>query len=118
MSLTINTSVDDFHLSLIPDQSLSDKDFITKAEEKLLKQTILSTKGLTERQVEYGPLIVNRNAFIIDLVVNYGLYLQELVSPNMSDIQLVRNTLVVRGENGINGYIIIKGLYETTLQVL
>ncbi len=46
-----------------------DQDFITKAEEKLLKQTILSTKGLTERQVEYGPLLMDRKAFIIDLVV-------------------------------------------------
>lgn len=69
MSLAIDTSVDDFHLSLIPDQSLSDKDFITVAEEKLLKQTIFSTEELTERQVEYRPLIMDRNAFIIELVV-------------------------------------------------
>lgn len=61
---------------------------------------------------------MDRNAFIIDLVVNYGLSLQELVSPNMSHKQFVRNTLVVRGENGINRYIIIKGLYENYLQVL
>lgn len=61
---------------------------------------------------------MDRNAFIIDLVVNYGLSLEELVSPNMSHIQFVRNTLVVRGENGINRYIIIKGLYENYLQVL
>lgn len=61
---------------------------------------------------------MDRNAFIIDLVVNYGLSLQELVSPNMSHIRFVRNTLVVRGENGINRYIIIKGLYENYLQVL
>lgn len=61
---------------------------------------------------------MDKNAFIIDLVVNYGLSLQELVSPNMSHIQFVRNTLVVRGENGINRYIIIKGLYENYLQVL
>ncbi len=61
---------------------------------------------------------MDRNAFIIDLVVNYGLSLQELVSPNMSHIQFVRNTLVVRGENGINRYIIIRGLYENYLQVL
>lgn len=49
MFLAIDTSVDDFYLSLIPDQSLNDKDFITEAEEQLLKQTILSTKGLIER---------------------------------------------------------------------
>lgn len=88
MSLVIDTSVDDFQLSLISDQSLSDKDFITEAEEKLLKQTTLSTKGLTERQVEYRPLIMDRNASIINLVVNYGLSLQGLVSLNMSHIQL------------------------------
>lgn len=88
MFLGINSSLDDFQLSLISDQSLSDKDFITEAEEKLLKQTILSTKGLTERQVEYWPLIMDRNASIINLVVNYGLSLQGLVSLNMSHIQL------------------------------
>jgi len=88
MSLVIDTSVDVFKLSLISDQSLSDKNFITEAEEKLLKQTTLSTKGLTERQVEYRPLIMDRNASIINLVVNYGLSLQGLVSLNMSHIQL------------------------------
>ncbi|MDW9207494.1 hypothetical protein BTTOUR_01505 [Bacillus thuringiensis serovar toumanoffi] len=101
MSLAIDTSVDNFHLSLIPDQSLSDKDFITESEEKLSKQTILLTKGLTERQVKYRPLIMDRKACIINLVVNYGLSLQGLVSLNMSHIQFVRNTLVVRGENMI-----------------
>ncbi len=100
MSLVIDTSVDDFQLSLISDQSLSDKDFITEAEKKPLKQTTLSTKGLTERQVEYRPLIMGRNASIINLVVNYRLSLQELVSPNMSHIQLARNTIIVPCENG------------------
>lgn len=57
MFLGIGNPLDDFHLSLIPDQSLSNKDFITEAEKKHLKQTILSTKGLTERQAKYRPLI-------------------------------------------------------------
>jgi len=100
MFLGIGNPLDDFHLSLIPDQSLSDKDFITEMEEKLLKQTVLSTKGLTERQAKYRPLIMDRNVCIINLVVNYGLSLQELVSLNMSHIQFARNTLVVPGENG------------------
>ncbi len=45
---------------------------------------------------------MDRNACIINLVVNYGLSLQELVSLNMSHIQFARNTLVVPGENDIN----------------
>ncbi len=49
MFLGIDSPLDDIRLSLIPDQSLSDNDFITEAEEKLLKQIILLTKGLTER---------------------------------------------------------------------
>ncbi|MGE6366393.1 tyrosine-type recombinase/integrase [Bacillus paramycoides] len=102
MFLGIDSPLDDIRLSLIPDQSLSDNDFITEAEEKLLKQIILLTKGLTERQAKYRPLIMDRNACIINLVVNYGLSLQELVSLNMSHIQFARNTLVVPGENGIN----------------
>lgn len=70
-------------------------------EEALLKQTVLSTKGLTERQVKYRPLIMDRNVCIINLIVNYGLSLQELVSLNMSHIQFARNTLIVPGENGV-----------------
>ncbi|MED1384510.1 site-specific integrase [Bacillus mycoides] len=101
MFLGIDSPLDEFHLSLIPDQSLSDKDFITATEEKHLKQTILSTKGLTERQAKYRPLIMDRNACIINLVVNYGLSLQELVSLNMSHIQFARNSLIVPGEDGV-----------------
>ncbi|ADH09986.1 Phage integrase (plasmid) [Bacillus thuringiensis BMB171] len=99
--LGIVSPLDDIHLSLIPDQSLNDNDFITELEEKLLKQTVLSTKGLTERQTKYRPLIMDRNACIINLIVNYGLSLQELVSLNMSHIQFARNTLIVSGENGV-----------------
>ncbi|MEI5887845.1 site-specific integrase [Bacillus albus] len=100
MFLGIVSPLDDIHLSLIPDQSLNDNDFITELEEALLKQTVLSTKGLTERQAKYRPLIMDRNACIINLIVNYGLSLQELVSLNMSHIQFARNILMVPGENG------------------
>lgn len=100
MFLGIVSPLDDIHLSLIPDQSLNDNDFITELEEALLKQTVLSTKGLTERQAKYRPLIMDRNACIINLIVNYGLSLQELVSLNMNHIQFARNTLIVPGENG------------------
>ncbi|EKS7870693.1 site-specific integrase [Bacillus cereus] len=100
MFLGIDNPLDEFDLSLIPDQSLSDKDFITESEENHLKQTILSIKGLTERQAKYRPLIMDRNVCIINLVVNYGLSLQELVSLNMSHIKFARNILMVPGENG------------------
>ncbi|PFN51840.1 tyrosine-type recombinase/integrase [Bacillus thuringiensis] len=100
MFLGIVSPLDGINLSLIPDQSLNDNDFITEMEEKLLKQTVLSTKGLTERQAKYRPLIMDRNVCIINLVVNYGLSLQELVSLNMSHIQFARNTLMIPGENG------------------
>ena len=100
MFLGIDNPLDEFDLSLIPDQSLNDKDFITESEENHLKQTILSIKGLTERQAKYRPLIMDRNVCIINLVVNYGLSLQELISLNMSHIQFATNTLMVPGENG------------------
>lgn len=100
MFLGIVSPLDGINLSLIPDQSLNDNDFITEMEEKLLKQTVLSIKGLTERQAQYRPLIMDRNACIINLIVNYGLSLQELVSLNMSHIQFARNILMIPGENG------------------
>ncbi len=100
MFLGIVSPLDGINFSLIPDQSLNDNDFITEMEEKLLKQTVLSTKGLTERQAKYRPLIMDRNVCIINLVVNYGLSLHELVSLNMSHIKFARNILMVPGENG------------------
>ncbi|MEC3018211.1 site-specific integrase, partial [Bacillus cereus] len=100
MFLGIVSPLDGINLSLIPDQSLNDNDFISEMEEKLLKQTVLSIKGLTERQAQYRPLIMDRNACIINLIVNYGLSLQELVSLNMSHIQFARNILMIPGENG------------------
>lgn len=107
MFLGIVSPLGDIHLSLIPDQSLNDIDFITESEEALLKQTVLSTKGLTERQAKYRPLIMDRNACIINLIVNYGLSLQELVSLNMSHIHFARNTLIVPGENGVTRSILL-----------
>ncbi|EJR73202.1 hypothetical protein IK9_05276 [Bacillus cereus VD166] len=100
MFLGIVSPLDSINLSLIPDQSLNNNDFITEMEEKLLKQTVLSTKGLTERRAKYRPLIMDRNVCIINLVVNYGLSLQELVSLNMSHIKFAGNILMVPGENG------------------
>ncbi|QEL82273.1 hypothetical protein DN407_27185 (plasmid) [Bacillus sp. JAS24-2] len=102
MFLGLDSPLDDFHLSLISNQSLSDKDFITESEENHLKQTIRSIKGLTERQTKYRHLIMDRNACITNLIVNYGLSLRELISLNMSHIQFARNTLIVPGEDGIN----------------
>ncbi len=43
---------------------------------------------------------MDRNVCIINLVVNYGLSLQELVSLNMSHIKFAGNILMVPGENG------------------
>ena len=61
----------------------------------------MKTKGVTEGQAKYRPLITDSNACIINLIVNYGLSLKELVSLNMSHIQFARNTFVVSGENGL-----------------
>lgn len=112
MFLGIISPLNDIHLSLIPDQSLNDNDFITEAEEKRLKQTVLSTKGLTERQAKYRPLIMDRDACIINLIVNYGLSLQEL---NMSHMQFASNTLIVPVENGMTRSISLTG--EDTKQL-
>ncbi|MFK4428510.1 integrase [Bacillus sp. RC51] len=115
MFLGIISPLNDIHLSLIPDQSLNDNDFITEAEEKRLKQTVLSTKGLTERQAKYRPLIMDRNACIINLIVNYGLSLQEPISLNMSHMQFASNTLIVPVENGMTRSISLTG--EDTKQL-
>ncbi len=115
MFLGIVSPLDGINLSLISDQSLNDNDFITEMEEKLLKQTVLSTKGLTERQAKYRPLIMDRNVCIINLVVNYGLSLQELVSLNMSHIKFARNIIMVPGENGATRSVSLT--MEDTLQL-
>ncbi len=52
----------------------------------------MKTKRLTERQAKYRAPIMDRNACIINLIVNYALSLKELVSLNMSHIQFARST--------------------------
>ncbi|PGZ34527.1 integrase [Bacillus anthracis] len=78
-----------------PDRSLRAEDFISDEEETKLKDTLYSLNGLTKRQHSVRPMLMDRNASIINLLLNYGLSLQELVSLQMKHIHFENNTLSV-----------------------
>ncbi len=66
-----------------PNRALRKEDFITKEEEKKLKNILSSPEGLSEEQLSVRPLLIDRNVSILSLLLDYGLTLQELVSLQM-----------------------------------
>lgn len=105
--LEIESPLNDMGFMIDPDRSLRDNDFISIDEEQQLKHILTSLEGLTEKQALIRPLLMDRNICIVNLMIDYGLSLQELVTLNMSHIQFGHNTLLVPGEEGINRTIIL-----------
>ncbi|PEB54540.1 integrase [Bacillus sp. AFS098217] len=105
--LNIESPLEDMEFTLNPDRSLKDDDFISSAEEQRLKNILTSLKDLTEKQALIRPLLMDRNVCIVNLLLDYGLSLQELVALNMSHIQFGNNTMLVPGEEGGNRVIIL-----------
>ncbi|HFJ9287261.1 TPA: hypothetical protein ACGW44_005272 [Bacillus toyonensis] len=66
-----------------PNRALRKEDFITKEEEKKLKNILCSSEGLSEEQLSVRPLLIDRNVSILSLLLDYGFTLQELVSLQM-----------------------------------
>lgn len=100
--LEIESPLDDMEFMVNPDRSLRDSDFISIDEEQRLKHILTSLEGLTEKQALIRPLLMDRNVCIVNLMINYGLSLQELVALNMSHIQFGNNTLLIPEEGSIN----------------
>ncbi|MCQ6344220.1 hypothetical protein NPM06_32800 [Bacillus cereus] len=61
-----------------PNQALRKEDFITKEEEKKLKNILSSSEGLSEEQLSVRPLLIDRNVAILSLLLDYGLTLMPI----------------------------------------
>lgn len=83
-----------------PNRALRKEDFITKEEEKKLKNILSSPEGLSEEQLSVRPLLIDRNVSILSLLLDYGLTLQELVSLQMQQVHFGKNMITVVHSKG------------------
>ncbi|MGE9856441.1 integrase, partial [Bacillus sp. AF62] len=91
-----------------PNRALRKEDFITKEEEKRLKNIFSSSEGLSEEQLSVRPLLIARNVSILSLLSDYGLTLQELVSLQMQQVHFGKNMITVLHNKGTERRIMLK----------
>ncbi|MBG9832016.1 tyrosine-type recombinase/integrase, partial [Bacillus wiedmannii] len=91
-----------------PNRALRKEDFITKEEEKRLKNILSSSEGLSEEQLSVRPLLIDRNVSILSLLSDYGLTLQELVSLQMQQVHFGKNMITVLHNKGTERRIMLK----------
>ncbi|MBG9615788.1 tyrosine-type recombinase/integrase [Bacillus cereus] len=91
-----------------PNRPLRSEDFITKEEEKKLKNNLSSPEGLSAEQLSVRPLLIDRNASILSLLLDYGLTLQELVSLQMQQVHFEKNMITVLHNKGTERIVILK----------
>lgn len=84
------------------DRKLTKEDFFSVKEVLALRDIIFSDAGLTENQQRFRHLLVDRNATIIMLLMDYGLTLKELVSIEMKDLSFGANTIYVSSNTSIS----------------
>ncbi|MFJ8529928.1 tyrosine-type recombinase/integrase [Bacillus sp. NPDC094106] len=99
--LNLPNPLKDMELVIQPDRALRNEDFISPEEEKRLKHILTSLEGLSEKQRPVRPLLMDRNISIVNLLIDYGLSLQELVSLNMHHVHFETNTLSIPSVSGI-----------------
>lgn len=114
--LTLPNPLDNISITQ-PNRALRTEDFISYREEIKLKDTLHSLNGLTERQYSVRPMLMDRNASIIILLLNYGLSLQELVALQMQHIHFENNTLDILRTGNLKRTIVLieedkKSLYN------
>ncbi len=72
------------------------EDFISSDEEKRLKHIVTSLEGLSEKTTSCTPpLLMDRNIAILNLLIDYGLSLQELTALTMHHVHFETNTLSI-----------------------
>ncbi len=67
-------------ISIQPDHTLRNEDFISSDEEKEFKRGTASLEGLSEKQRPVRPLLMDRNVAILNFLIDYGLSLPELTA--------------------------------------
>ena len=91
-----------------PNRALRKEGFITKEEEKKLKNILSSPDGLSEEQLSVRPLLIDRNVSILSLLLDYGLTLQELVSLQMQQVYFGKNMITVLHNKGTERRIMLR----------
>ncbi|PFK31876.1 integrase [Bacillus cereus] len=99
--LNLPNPLKDMKIAIQPNRALRDEDFISKDDEKRLKHTLISLDGLSEKQRPARPLLMGRNISIVNLLIDYGLSLQELVSLNMHHVHFETNTISIPAVAGV-----------------
>lgn len=77
---------------------LVESDFVTSEETTSLLKSIVSEKGLTDKQKPLYEKIAGRNLSIVLLMRHYGLTLTEIQQLNVGDINFAQNELRIYSE--------------------
>lgn len=78
-----------------PDRQLLSTHFLSNIEKDKLLTILTSKKGLTEKQLKYRHLLIERNQSIVHLMLYFGLTLKEIVSIKMNHIHFEQNTIMI-----------------------
>lgn len=90
-----------FHITAptLTDEMLCNREWITKFEKNTLLKSMASTSGLTDNQLKTFHFYKNRNIFIVQLLLTYGLTLQEVQQLSMLHIKFERNEVIVENSS-------------------
>lgn len=78
-----------------PAHTLTVDQVALESEFDRLVQTIRSTRGLSENQLQAHPYLVNRNELIVTLFYKYGLRVHHIIRLRMNDLHLADHTFDV-----------------------
>ncbi|OHY73438.1 tyrosine-type recombinase/integrase [Priestia aryabhattai] len=81
-------------------RELTDNDFISENDTRLLLNSVISLKHLTDTQLKIYEHIASRNQSILILMLHYGLTINEVVSLNVKDINFSQNALTITTNKG------------------
>ncbi|WP_160112373.1 tyrosine-type recombinase/integrase [Salicibibacter kimchii] len=90
------------NVSLPPgsDETIGENDLFSQKELSLLFKSIVSDLGLSDEQKQARPLLAPRNKAMIQLLLHYGLRLQELHGLNLDDVNFGTGAMVVSPDDG------------------
>ncbi|USL45754.1 tyrosine-type recombinase/integrase [Priestia megaterium] len=81
-------------------RELTDNDFISENDTRLLLDSVIRHKNLTDTQLKIHEHIAPRNQSILILMLHYGLTINEIVSLNIKDINFSQNALTITTNKG------------------
>ncbi|QQK80169.1 tyrosine-type recombinase/integrase [Salicibibacter cibi] len=82
------------------DETISEDDLFTQKELSRLFTSIESDLGLSDEQIQARPLLAPRNKAMIQLLLHYGLRLQELHGLSLDNINFGTGTMAVSPDDG------------------